>query len=123
MRITVEMTLLVGSAAMALASPIASPGPPSPMSPPPPPKNADMGVMVASVGRCPVRTMMFLYLRPLTPLCSKVVGMRQLQGQAVILIQMTPACAVRSLTLSLTAHRRRAVRVTTWVSFLKIPQR
>lgn len=56
MRITVEMTLLVGSAAMALASPIASPGPPSPMSPPPPPS---MGSMVAGIGKCPVRTMLF----------------------------------------------------------------
>lgn len=58
MRITIEMTLLVGSAAFALASPIASPGPPK--SPPPPPSDNGMGVMVASVGRCPVRTVLLL---------------------------------------------------------------
>lgn len=49
MRIAIEMTLLMGSAALALASPVASPGPPKP-----PPKDNGMSVMVASVGRCPV---------------------------------------------------------------------
>lgn len=49
MRISIEMALLVGCAAVALASPIAG-GPKSPQ-----PKDEDeVGMMVAGVGRCPV---------------------------------------------------------------------
>lgn len=49
MRISVEVALLVGCAAVALASPIAGP----PKSPKP--KDEDeVGMMVAGVGSCPV---------------------------------------------------------------------
>ena len=51
MRITIEMVLLVGSAAVALASPLASPEPPKPKD-----DNEDVGMNVAEVGRCPVHT-------------------------------------------------------------------
>jgi hypothetical protein len=62
MRITIKIVLLVGSAAVALASPIACPdaGPPMPPMPAMPPKpkgvNEDLAVNVASVGNCPVRS-------------------------------------------------------------------
>jgi hypothetical protein len=62
MRIMTEIALLVGTAAVALASPIACPdaGPPMPPMPPMPPKpkgvNEDLAVNVASVGNCPVRS-------------------------------------------------------------------
>ncbi|KAF2626486.1 hypothetical protein BU25DRAFT_422636 [Macroventuria anomochaeta] len=42
------MAMLVGSVAVALASPIASPGPPKPKD-----DNEDVGMNVAKVGRCP----------------------------------------------------------------------
>lgn len=64
MRIAVNIALLVGSAAVALASPIACPdaAPPMPagMMPPMPSKpkgvNEELAVNVASVGNCPVRS-------------------------------------------------------------------
>jgi len=56
MRIAINIALLVGSAAVALASPIACPD----AGPPMPQKlkgvNEDLAVNVASVGNCPVRS-------------------------------------------------------------------
>ncbi|KAJ8109533.1 hypothetical protein OPT61_g7390 [Boeremia exigua] len=49
MKITIELVMLMGSAAVALASPIA--GPPKP---PPKPKDDGVGMMVAGVGKCPM---------------------------------------------------------------------
>lgn len=62
MKFTIKIVLLVGSAAMALASPIACPdaGPPMPAMPPKPEGvNEDLAVNVASVGNCPVRSTVF----------------------------------------------------------------
>ncbi|KAH6612151.1 hypothetical protein C7974DRAFT_419049 [Boeremia exigua] len=50
MKITIQIILLVGSAAVALASPVA--GPPKP-KPPPMPKDDGLQGQVSSVGQCP----------------------------------------------------------------------
>lgn len=49
MKIKISMAVLVGAAAVAIASPIASPGSPKPED------DDDVGVNVAKVGKCPVR--------------------------------------------------------------------
>ena len=51
------MAVLVSAAAVAVASPVASPGPPKPTE-----DDDDVGASVAQVGRCPVR-MMRLHIR------------------------------------------------------------
>lgn len=52
MRNVIEIALLIGSAAVALASPVGSPGAKPPM---PKDDNEDLAVNVAKVGNCPVR--------------------------------------------------------------------
>ena len=54
MRITISMVVLVGAAAVAIASPVASPGSPKPKD-----DDDDVGSNVANVGRCPVPTRYF----------------------------------------------------------------
>lgn len=54
MKITIEIALLMGSAAVALASPIASPDAGPPVPPMPKDDNEDLAVNVARVGNCPV---------------------------------------------------------------------
>jgi hypothetical protein len=51
MRAKISIAILVGAAAVALASPVASPGPPKPK---PMDDNKDVGDNVGKVGRCPV---------------------------------------------------------------------
>ena len=50
MKSTISIAILMGIAAIAVASPVASPGPP-----PKPMDDDKVGLSVASVGRCPVR--------------------------------------------------------------------
>ena len=49
MKIAISIAVMVGAAAVAIASPVASPDPPKPMM------DDDVGTNVANVGKCPVR--------------------------------------------------------------------
>jgi hypothetical protein len=94
MRIAISIAVLVGSTAVAVANPIASPGPPKPKDP-----KDDVGMNVAKVGPCPVRS------KHASEGCVPVadsptrltVGMRPLYRLVAILTQAMTACVVHSL--------------------------